>query len=78
MLFLHQGFWLGSRFTIGATDAQRIHPVLEHTPADTELGGGVILNVVIFFQRIEDDLAFKFQNGFLERETSSQGIVTKG
>ena len=63
---------------VGATDTQGIHPVLQHAPADTELGGGVGLNVVIFFQCIEDDLPFKFHHGFLEREASGKGVVSKG
>ena len=59
----------GFRFRSGcvivrATDSQRIHPVLEHPPADPELGGGVGLDVVVLFQGVKNDFSFEFHHGF--------------
>ena len=74
LLLLRNGFRLRRRFTVRTPDAQRIHPIFQHAPADTQLAGSVSLHIIILFQRIQDDFTFEFHDGFFQRQPSGQAF----
>ena len=76
MLFLQGRFGLGRRgVVIRAADTERIHPVLEHSTADPELGRRMGLHVIVLLQCIENDFSFEFHDRLFEREPACQGVV---
>src|SRR4026208_1732569 len=77
VLFLHDRFrFRRGGVVVRTADTQCIHAILEHAPADSELGRGVSLHIVVLFQGVKNDLPLEFPPGFFEREAAGKGIVS--
>src|SRR5690349_1156152 len=78
VLFLHRCLRLRRRGVVVRTaDAQGIHAVFQHATADTELGRGMCLDVVVLLERIENDLTLEFHDGFFQRKAAGERVVSE-
>ena len=75
--FLHGWVRLLAGGIVRATDAEGVHSVFQHPPADSEQVRGVSLYVIGSFQRVKDDFPFKLHYGFFKRHPTGEGIVSK-